>query len=470
MKRWYVLFLLFFFSSVFSQQAFFIPNKEYPVDGKTTCVKVAPFVNQPDGIAALSIDSNTIALFSNDGNGKFQLADTYSFGFRPMDMVVEPVDGSNITQFVIVGQTADTNGVVPDSLVIFKYFSSSAPEKKHFGHVHFPIKITSFTINSDELPDVAIANYIGNGYISVFVGDMTQGLVFTDSIPVGEYPVDLIGLDVNHQGSLDLVVLNWKSKDIHVLVNTGNGTFQPFDTLALGYTPIAFTPFYLSGIQSTGIAVLGASPDTVEILQVTQTGSLVHYSGFSLPALSSRIIGKDVDFDGDEDIIIAVKTLNRVDVYLNDQNANFSFHSSTSTGLFPTDIAIGDFDEDLLPDLVTANYYGHSFSTLLYYQSPVGIDEPSESHPIKHFDLLQNYPNPFNPVTQIPFRLKEPSFITLTLYSVTGRKIATLINNQHYNAGLYKYTLQAQDLPSGIYFYQLEVNRQTQIRKMILLK
>ena len=196
----------------------------------------------------------------------------------------------------------------------------------------------------------------------------------------------------------------------------------------------------------------------------------MHYSGFSLPALSSRIIGKDVDFDGDEDIIIAVKTLNRVDVYLNDQNANFSFHSSTSTGLFPTDIAIGDFDEDLLPDLVTANYYGHSFSTLLYYQSPVGIDEPSESHPIKHFDLLQNYPNPFNPVTQIPFRLKEPSFITLTLFSVTGRKIATLINNQHYNAGLYKYTLQAQDLPSGIYFYQLEVNRQTQIRKMILLK
>ena len=73
----------------------------------------------------------------------------------------------------------------------------------------------------------------------------------------------------------------------------------------------------------------------------------------------------------------------------------------------------------------------------------------------KEIRLHQNYPNPFNPSTTISFELTAPDFIRLSVYSMLGQPVAVLTEGQH-SAGWHSIAFDADQLPSGIYFYRLE--------------
>lgn len=85
------------------------------------------------------------------------------------------------------------------------------------------------------------------------------------------------------------------------------------------------------------------------------------------------------------------------------------------------------------------------------------------------FTLQQNYPNPFNPVTNIPFTLNKKANVRLIIYDINGREVAAL-NKGNLAAGSHTYIFDAADLPSGVYFYKLQVADQAQSRKLILVK
>lgn len=85
------------------------------------------------------------------------------------------------------------------------------------------------------------------------------------------------------------------------------------------------------------------------------------------------------------------------------------------------------------------------------------------------YQLSQNYPNPFNPSTTIRYGLKERGFVKLTLFNVNGQVIKTLFEGEK-PAGYFNYHLQADQLPSGVYFYKIEVNDFTEMKKMMLVK
>jgi len=93
---------------------------------------------------------------------------------------------------------------------------------------------------------------------------------------------------------------------------------------------------------------------------------------------------------------------------------------------------------------------------------------------VAEFELEQNYPNPFNPTTKIKFTIPNivSSFslrTTLIVYDVLGNEIATLVNEVK-AAGNYEVNFNAKDLPSGIYFYQLQAGNFSATKKMILHK
>ncbi len=85
------------------------------------------------------------------------------------------------------------------------------------------------------------------------------------------------------------------------------------------------------------------------------------------------------------------------------------------------------------------------------------------------FQLEQNYPNPFNPTTNFEFRIGNFEFVSLKLFDVLGREVATLVNEQR-QAGIYKVTWDASKLPSGVYFYTLRVGDFVETRQMVLAK
>jgi photosystem II stability/assembly factor-like uncharacterized protein len=99
-----------------------------------------------------------------------------------------------------------------------------------------------------------------------------------------------------------------------------------------------------------------------------------------------------------------------------------------------------------------------------------GIISSQEGVPLE-YDLFQNYPNPFNPVTNIKFSVSEPAFVTLKIYDISGKEVATLVN-EHMTPGEYTYQFSGDGsgLSSGAYFYRLKAGEFVKTRSMMLIK
>ena len=106
------------------------------------------------------------------------------------------------------------------------------------------------------------------------------------------------------------------------------------------------------------------------------------------------------------------------------------------------------------------------------YTGQIGIQQISSEIPDK-FSLSQNYPNPFNPSTNINFSIPAVEttrwVVSLLVYDITGREVATLVN-QSLTPGTYSVNWDASNYPSGIYFYRLTSGDFSQTNKMILIK
>jgi photosystem II stability/assembly factor-like uncharacterized protein len=98
----------------------------------------------------------------------------------------------------------------------------------------------------------------------------------------------------------------------------------------------------------------------------------------------------------------------------------------------------------------------------------VGVQNISSSVPDK-YSLEQNYPNPFNPTTNIRYQITKNSYVTLKVYNILGKEIATLVNEK-LSAGTYEVKFDGSNLPSGIYFYKLETDKFKDTKKLVLLK
>lgn len=85
------------------------------------------------------------------------------------------------------------------------------------------------------------------------------------------------------------------------------------------------------------------------------------------------------------------------------------------------------------------------------------------------FQLYQNYPNPFNPVTTISWQASESGWQTIKIYNSLGEEIETLVD-EYKPAGMHKVQFTENNLPSGVYFYQLRAGEFIQTKKMILMK
>jgi len=97
------------------------------------------------------------------------------------------------------------------------------------------------------------------------------------------------------------------------------------------------------------------------------------------------------------------------------------------------------------------------------------VDAKETQNLPREFALAQNFPNPFNPVTTICYQLPVTSYLTIKVYDLLGREVATVFEGVK-TAGNYSVSFDASGLASGIYLYILKANDFTQSKKMILLR
>ncbi|MEP7145414.1 MAG: T9SS type A sorting domain-containing protein [bacterium] len=119
-------------------------------------------------------------------------------------------------------------------------------------------------------------------------------------------------------------------------------------------------------------------------------------------------------------------------------------------------IAKSDFGNNLYIDNITSG-------------TITGVGNTTLSLIPEKYELSQNYPNPFNPVTKINFSLPKQTQVTLKIYDILGKEVAILVNEVK-PAGTYDVNFNASNISSGIYFYKIEAENFTDIKRMMLIK
>ncbi len=117
--------------------------------------------------------------------------------------------------------------------------------------------------------------------------------------------------------------------------------------------------------------------------------------------------------------------------------------------------------------VVLASSLNNPLSIFIARASGATVVHPSSV--VTTYDLFQNYPNPFNPTTIINYQLPVGNHVTLKIYDILGREVATLVNEKT-SAGSYSVKFDGSRLASGVYFYRLEAGSFVSVKKLVLLR
>ena len=156
--------------------------------------------------------------------------------------------------------------------------------------------------------------------------------------------------------------------------------------------------------------------------------------------------------------------------YISTNKGSTFFETSPLLGDYNGNEAIYIYDKGNILFQQTIGIYKLNVT---YFVPAIGIQNISTEIP-KNFLLEQNYPNPFNPSTKIRFQIPASvettrRDVSLRIYDALGREVAVLVNEQ-LKPGTYEIEWNAENYPSGVYFYSIITSSYTETRKMILLK
>ena len=228
-------------------------------------------------------------------------------------------------------------------------------------------------------------------------------------------------------------------------------------------TRIGFDINTVGGQAMTGLTIRLQNTALTTLTGFTPTGWTTAYSNtYTVPGTGMQYIDLTTPF-----------AWNGTNLLIEICFQNLSY--STATIVNGTTISGMEYTE--YHDLSTAcSYTGFTAPTaqtaranVCFVIAPVLGVNPINSNLPASYNLSQNYPNPFNPTTKINFAIPKQGLVTLKIYDILGREVANLINEVK-AAGFYSVDFNASELSSGVYFYRVDVNGFSDIKKMVLMK
>jgi len=408
------------------------------------------------------------ALFINDGTGHFSdesEARLPQYTNSSWAYFVEPADVDNDQSIDLIVNLFDSSSFPTDSIIIYPviwmndgngFFVEDTLNRIPYqdGHYGF-FELAVTDINSDSLVDIIFVNMemiwtdsLGNSYDTLsgqnacyrntgdgfFVDETQERMPPQDS----HHTRDLAICDIDNDDDEDILEVGFYElgqydQQVRLLINDGEGYFDVSSNSL---------PGNLEGFFNDSEFALLNDDQYPDLFMICVLWGELYYdvllvnNGDGTFSDSSDLLPDNLDFsvscvlfdhqlDDDNDIFIA-----NAGPIVNDSGQNVLYHNTLND---PSGISEGI---NILPDV---------------------------------FCLFQNYPNPFNPITKINFILPMPADVKLEVFNLAGQKMSTIKYN-NLESGKHSLEWNGSDFSSGIYFYRLQADDFTQLKRMVLLK
>jgi uncharacterized protein (TIGR03437 family) len=232
-----------------------------------------------------------------------------------------------------------------------------------------PQSVAVGDFNGDGNPDLVTAN-AGNN-VTVLLGDGMGGFVAVAGSPftVGANPDSVAVGDFNADGNLDIVTVNSGDNTVTVLLGNGSGGFtaaagSPF---AVGTNPASVAVADFNGDGKPDIVTANTGADDVTVLLGNGSGGFTAAPGspFAVGLFPHSVAVGDFNGDGKPDIVTANSGNNTVKILLGTGSGGFTGGGAFPAGSFPQSVAVTDFNGDGKLDIVAANSGSHSVTVFL---------------------------------------------------------------------------------------------------------
>ncbi len=478
----------------------------------------------PD-IAEVSYGSNTVSVFLNSttpgaSTPTFAASVDFSMGIGAVSVTIGDFNGDGKQDFASVSTNAVSvflNTTAPGATTP----TFSARTDFAVGTVTYSVATGDF--NGDGKLDMVTAN-LGSNTVSVLLNTTTTGAstptfsTKTDFM-TGDQPFRVSVGDLNGDGKPDVVCADVNTNLVSVFLNiTAPGASTAALTAKTDFTtglnPASVSISDINGDGKPDLIIPSNAAATVSVLlNITTPGSttpaFTAKTDFTTAAGAFASAVADFNGDGLPDIIVTDNDANSVSVFFN-------------TADLPLPVELASFSSSVISNNVTLNWStaqeqnnkgfeiernsfgagwnkvgfiaGRGTTTIAqsYSFSENGLNSGRYSYRLKQIDyngnykyyelqnevvigvpnkfvLNQNYPNPFNPSTVLSFQLPVAGFVSMKIFDMSGREVASLVNEVK-DAGYYSVTFDVKSLSSGTYFYKLSTDKFSDVKKMVVVK
>jgi hypothetical protein len=227
-----------------------------------------------------------------------------------------------------------------------------------------PRSATIGDVNGDGYADLVVTNYT-SGSVSVLLGDGIGGFGPRADFATEETPFMSALGDVSGDGKIDLAVANPNFNTVSVLLGDGSGGFASRADFAAGMTPVSVAIGDVNGDGKPDLVAVDFDGNAVSVLLGDGAGGFGARTGFLTGSNPRSVAIGDTNGDGKADLVTANYGSNTVSVLLGDGVGGFGAKADFATGAYPYEIASGDLNDDGTPDLAVANFGSSSVSVLL---------------------------------------------------------------------------------------------------------